>query len=423
MKYNKKSIKEGITLHTIETDKFKTNLLSVFLTTPLERQNVTYNALLPMVLRRGNNQQKTQEELSIALEEMYGASFDCGVEKTGDNQALKFYLETINDNFLPTKEDVITQSINTLFNIVFNPIVENGNLKEEYVNSEKENLKQIIESKKDNKAKYAQERCIEEMYQEKAYGLYKFGYCEDIAQINAHNLYEHYQNLINNCKIDIFVSGQIQTSQIEEIVEQNENIKKLNARNAQYNINQAEAKQKKQQGNVVQESMDITQGKLVIGMDILETEEQAKFVASVYNAILGGTANSKLFQNVREKASLAYTAGSSYIRPKNNILIKCGIEIENYEKAVEIIKQQIQDMKTGNFSEEELQNAKTSIVSTVKFIPDEQDTALSYHFGQELANTHLSIEEYIKQIETVTKEEIQKLANKIEINTIYFLKN
>ena len=423
MKYNKKSIKEGITLHTIETDKFKTNLLSVFLTTPLERQNVTYNALLPMVLRRGNNQQKTQEELSIALEEMYGASFDCGVEKTGDNQALKFYLETINDTFLPTKEDVIKQAISTLFNIVFNPILENNKLKEEYVNSEKENLKQIIESKKDNKAKYAQERCIEEMYKEKAYGLYKFGYCEDIAQINTQNLYQHYQNLINNCKIDIFVSGQIEKAQIEQIVEQNENIKKLNPRKAQYNINQAEAKQKKQQEDIIQESMDITQGKLVIGMDLIETEEQAKFVASVYNAILGGTANSKLFQNVREKESLAYTAGSSYIRPKNNILIKCGIEIENYEKAVKIIKQQIEDMKTGNFSDEDLQNAKTSIISSVKFIPDEQDTALSYHFGQELANTHLSIDEYIKQIETVTKEEIQKLANQIEINTIYFLKN
>ena len=423
MKYNKKSIKEGITLHTIETDKFKTNLLSVFLTTPLERQNVTYNALLPMVLRRGNNQQKTQEELSIALEEMYGASFDCGVEKTGDNQALKFYLETINDTFLPTKEDVIKQAISTLFNIVFNPILENNKLKEEYVNSEKENLKQIIESKKDNKAKYAQERCIEEMYKEKAYGLYKFGYCEDIAQINTQNLYQHYQNLINNCKIDIFVSGQIEKAQIEQIVEQNENIKKLNPRKAQYNINQAEAKQKKQQEDIIQEGMDITQGKLVIGMDLLETEEQAKFVASVYNAILGGTANSKLFQNVREKESLAYTAGSSYIRPKNNILIKCGIEIENYEKAVKIIKQQIEDMKTGNFSDEDLQNAKTSIISSVKFIPDEQDTALSYHFGQELANTHLSIDEYIKQIETVTKEEIQKLANQIEINTIYFLKN
>lgn len=423
MKYNKQPIKEGIELHIIETDKFKTNLLSVFLTTPLAKEGVTSNALLPMVLRRGNNQTKTQEELSIALEEMYGASFDCGVEKTGDNQALKFYLETINDSFLPTKEEVIKQAINTLLNIVFNPIVENQKLKDEYVKAEKENLKQIIESKKDNKAKYAQERCIEEMYKNQPYGLYKYGYVEDLEKINPHKLYEHYQNLINNCKIDIFVSGQVEAAQIEQIIKQNENIKKLVPRKPQYHINKAEEKQSKQKEEIIQESMEVTQGKLVIGMDLFKTEESAKFVASVYNAILGGTANSKLFQNVREKASLAYTAGSNYIRPKNNILIKCGIEIENYEKAVQIIKQQIEDMKTGNFTQEDLQNAKNSIISTVKFIKDEQDTALSYYFGQELAATNLSVEEYIKQIEVVTKEDIENLAEKIEINTIYFLKN
>lgn len=423
MKYNKQPIKEGMTLHIIETDKFKTNLLSVFLTTSLNQEHVTYNALLPMVLRRGNNQTKTQEELSIALEEMYGASFDCGVEKTGDNQVLKFYLETINDTYLPTKEEVIKQAINTLLNIVFNPLVEENKLKEEYVKTEQENLKQIIESKKDNKAKYAQERCLEEMYKNQPYGLYKYGYVEDLEKINAQNLYEYYQNLINNCKIDIFVSGQVETAQMEEMIKQNEHIKRLMPRKPQYHINKEEEKQSKPREDIIQESMEVSQGKLVIGMDILETEEDAKFVASVYNAILGGTANSKLFQNVREKASLAYTAGSNYIRPKNNILIKCGIEIENYEKAVQIIKQQIEDMKTANFSEEDLQNAKNSIISTVKFIPDEQDTALTYHFGQELAGTHLKIEEYIKKIETVTKEEIQNLAKKIEINTIYFLKN
>lgn len=423
MKYNKQQIKEGINLYIVETDKFKTNLLAIFLTAPLARENITYHALIPMVLKRGNSQTKTLEELSIALEEMYGASFDCGVEKTGDNQALKFYLEIINDNFLPTKEEIMKQAIHTLFNIVFSPLTENGELKKEYVNSEKENLKQIIESKKDNKAKYAQERCIEEMYKDQPYGLYKYGYIEDIEKINAQNLYEHYQNLINNCKIDIFISGQIEKTQIEEMIQQNENIKKLVARKPQYNINTAEQKQSKTKEDVIQESMDITQGKLVMGMDIFETNEQAKFAASVYNAILGGTANSKLFQNVREKESLAYTAGSNYIRTKNNILIKCGIEIENYEKAVKIIREQINALKTGNFSEEDLYNAKTSIVSTVKFIPEEQDTALSYYFGQELANTNLSIEEYIQQIEKVTKQNIQDLANKIEVNTIYFLKN
>lgn len=424
MQYNKQQIKEGVNLHIIKTDRFKTNLLSIFITTPLNRETITYNALIPTVLRRGNMVNKTQEELSIALEEMYGASFDCGIEKTGDNQILKFYLEAINDEFLPKQENVVKQAINTLINIVFNPLVQNNEFNKDYVIPEKGNIKQLIESKKDNKARYALERCLEEMYKNQTYGLYRFGYVEDLEKINQNNLYNHYKDLISKCKIDIFVSGEVEKQEIINIVSQNEHIQKLASRKPEYIItNQLRQKQEDKQEQVINESMDISQGKLVIGMDMFNINEKTRYIAAVYNAILGGTATSKLFQNVREKASLAYTTSSSYIKPKNNIMIKAGIEIENYDKAVEIIKQQVNDMKQGNFTEDEFNNAKRCIVSNIKFIPDEQDTTLSYYFGQELSNTNATIEEYIKNIEAVTREEIHQLANNININTIYFLKN
>ena len=171
------------------------------------------------------------------------------------------------------------------------------------------------------------------------------------------------------------------------------------------------------------ESMQITQGKLVLGLEVQTKDLEEKYVALVYNAILGGGASSKLFQNVREKASLAYTAGSNYIKQKDNIFIRCGIEIKNYQKALQIIKQQLQDIQKGEFSEEELENAKTTIISTIKFIPDEQDTEITYYFGQELANTKISFEEYIDKINSITKEQIVKLAQDVAINTIYFLKD
>jgi len=137
----------------------------------------------------------------------------------------------------------------------------------------------------------------------------------------------------------------------------------------------------------------------------------------------GGTANSKMFQNVREKASLAYTASSSYIKTKNNIFIKCGIEIENYEKALNIIKEQLEDMKNGKFEDRDIADAKRSIISTVKTISEEQDTEITYYFGQEISNIKYTLEEYVEQINKVSKEQIQDLAKKIKINTIYFLRN
>ena len=416
-------IKKGIKMHCIKTDKFKTNLIAVFLTTKLNRENVTKNALVSTVLRRGSKNMQTQEDISKQMEEMYGASFDCGLDKTGDNQVLKFYIEVLNDNFLPrTNEDLLESAVKNMLGIVFDPYTENESFKEEYVEQEKNNIQKIIEGKIDNKARYALDRCIEEMYKNQPFGLYKFGYIEDLKDLNGKNLYEYYKKLIDECKIDIFVSGNID-DEIEKKISENENIQKLVSREANYVQPMIANKEIKDKENIVTESMEVTQGKLVLGLDVDIDKEDLKYDTLIYNSLLGGTATSKMFQNVREKAHLAYVASSSYLRNKNNIFINCGIDIPNYEKALELIREQIEDMKKGDFTEEEIQNAKKGIIATIKTIQDEQDTEVSYYFGQELYNQKVSVKEYIEKIEKVNKKNIIDIANKITINTIYFLKD
>lgn len=421
MSYKKEEIKTGVCLHTIETNKFKTNLFAIMLTTKIDNENVTKNALISLLLRRGTKNLKSQEEISKKLEDMYGANFDCGIDKIGDNHVIKFYLESLNDSFLPEKEENFEKSLDTILEIVFNPLIEGNKFKEEYFKLEKEKLKQIIEGKKDNKSVYAFNRCIEEMYKDKPFGIYKFGKVEDLEKITNEELYKYYQELIQKCKIDVFISGKIQKD-IKQKIEKNENIQKLQERQADYVQNSVQNNLVKEE-NVVEEKLDITQGKLVIGLDLKQDSKDSKNIALIYNGILGGTANSKLFQNVREKASLAYTASSNYIRQKANIFVRCGIEIKNYEKALKIIKEQIEDMKNGNYADEEIQNTKQNIISTIEGIPDEQDTQITYYFGQELTGTENSIEEYIKNIKSVTKQQIVDLANTVKINTIYFLRN
>ena len=130
-----------------------------------------------------------------------------------------------------------------------------------------------------------------------------------------------------------------------------------------------------------------------------------------------------MFQNVREKASLAYTARSNYVRQKNNIYIRCGIEIENYDKALQIIKEQLEEMRNGKFSEEDLENAKKYMISGVQSAQDEQDSEITYYIGQELSGKLTTFEEYIKKINEVNLTDVKDVANKIKINTIYFLRN
>ena len=423
MNYKREDLKNGITFHKINTNKFKTNLFAIFLTTKLNRENVTKNALLAAVLRRGTKNLPSQEDISKSLESMYGASFDCGIEKTGDNHVMKFYLESINNEFLPSQENLSKECLEILLDIVFNPYTENGKFKEEYVDGEKENLKQIIKGKIDNKTKYAYDRCIEEMYKDEPYGLYKFGYIEDLDQIDAEVLYKYYVELLKSVKIDIFVSGNLDEQIVSEIKE-NEIVRKLAERNAEYNVNKENDEKKKvSEPNVVNESMQISQGKLIIGLDVLDNKKESKYAASVYNIILGGSANSKMFQNVREKASLAYTAGSNYLRQKDNIFIRCGIDIQNYQKAVDLIKNQLQQMENGDFTDEDIQNAKIIIASSVNSIPESQDSEITYYFSQELSDEFVSIEDYMKKINEVNKEQIVEIAQNIQINTVYFLKD
>ena len=416
MDCKKQEIKKGIKLHVIRTDKFKTNLMAVFLTTKLNRDNVTKNALISMLLRRGNKTMKTQEEISKSMEEMYGAIFDCGLDKTGDNQV------SINDNYLPEhNENILEKSVRNLLEIVFNPYIENEAFKEEYVEQEKQNIKHKIEGKIDNKARYANERCVEEMFKNEPFGLYKFGYEEDLKDLNGKELYKYYQELINTCKIDIFISGDLK-EQDEKLIVEDENIKVLKEREPVFEMPKIEKREAKKE-NVVSESMEVTQGKLVLGLDVNIENEEQKYIVLLYNSILGGSANSKLFQNVREKAHLAYVASSSYLRYKNVIFINSGIEISNYEKALELIREQIKEIKEGNFSEQDIEDSKKGIVSAIKTIYDEQDTAIMYYFGQELSGSNVSVEDYIKKMENIKKAEILDIAKNVKINTIYFLKD
>ena len=395
-------------INKLQSNKFKTNLVALFITVPLTKENCTKNALLTSVLRRGTNNLKTQEEISKRLEELYGAGFNCGVDKLGNYHVLKFYLETLENTYTLNSENLLQEGINLLLDIVFNPLVENNGFDKVYVEQEKLNLQKLIESRKDNKALYAKERCLESMFADERYDLYKYGSVEDLSNINEINLYAYYKELLKNCKIDLYVTG----NNIDNI-----KVPEISSKNLPQIENLHVAPEKP---SIVNESQDVTQGKLIIGLDVGNSD---KAVVSMYNTILGGGANSKLFQNVREKASLAYSAGSSYIRRKNVILIQTGIEIENYDKAVKIIEEQLQDMKNGKISDEEFNSAKQLITSSIELIEESKEDMITFYFDQNLFDEHLNVTEYKEMIKKVTKEDVIKIAQKVKEDTIYFLTN
>ena len=394
----------------IETKKFKTNVYALYLTIPLTKENVTYNALIPTVLKRGCEKYNNQLEISKKLEEMYDATFGIGITKVGNNEVLKFYLESLNNNYLPNNEDLSKTSIEMLLNIVMKPYLVNGKFDEDYVEQEKENLKKVIESRKDNKDTYATNRLLEEMFKEEPYGLYKFGNIEEIDNVTSEKLYEKYKELIKNSEKYLYIVGDVENLNIES-----------------YNIDEKEITISKEfpvkiseKENIVKEQMDVTQGKLVIG---LNTPNNKQEVIALYNTILGKGANSKLFLNVREKEGLAYSAGSTYLKRNNAIIISTGIEVSKYNKAIEVIKNQLKDMEDGNITEKEMKDAKQFINAGLNLINESSENMIEYRFDKDLYNEEIDIEKYRKEIEEIKKEDIVKVAKQIKIDTIYFLGN
>ena len=368
----------------IETKKFKTNVYALYLTIPLTKENVTYNALIPTVLKRGCEKYNNQLEISKKLEEMYDATFGIGITKVGNNEVLKFYLESLNNNYLPNNEDLSKTSIEMLLNIVMKPYLVNGKFDDDYVEQEKENLKKVIESRKDNKDTYATNRLLEEMFKEEPYGLYKFGNIDEIDNITSEKLYEKYKELIKNSEKYLYIVGDVKNLNIES-----------------YNIDEKEITISKEfpvkiseKENIVKEQMDVTQGKLVIG---LNTPNNKQEVIALYNTILGKGANSKLFLNVREKEGLAYSAGSTYLKRNNAIIISTGIEVSKYNKAVEVIKNQLKDMEDGNITEKEMKDAKQFINAGLNLINESSENMIEYRFDKDLYNEEMDIEKYRKK--------------------------
>ena len=410
---------EGINLHFVNTDKFKTDLIAAFFVTDLNRESVTKNALIPAVLRRGTNKLQTMKEISVKLEDMYGSVLDASSDKLGDRQVVQFYINSLNNNYALDSMDIQGEAINLLCDIILNPKLVDDCFDEEFVKGEKETLRELIEAKINDKGSYSMVRCVEEMCSGEPYGLYKFGYVEDLDKIDAKNLYEQYKKILATAEIHIYLSGLFNKDDIVEKLKNRFSVIERKYENKNIDTYIAENKYENRE---VTERQDVTQGKLVLGYrvnDIDISKDLQKVI--LYATILGGTPGSKLFQNVREKASLAYTIRSIYVKHKGILMVAAGIEIDKYEEAHSLILKQVEDIRNGEITEEEIKDAKSYLTNSYKSFYDDQSAIINFDMGQTLLNNENTIDECIAKINAVSKEEVIEVANKLDLQLTYFL--
>ena len=416
-KIKKIEISEGFNLHLIKSDKFKTDLIGMYIKRPLRENDASKNALIARLLERGSFKYKTAQKLNERLDELYGAILVNDVHKYGEKHIFQFKLQVPDQNYV-LSDNIFENAIDTLNEVIMNPLVEDGGFKEEYVEQEKKNLIQTIKSKKNDKVTYALEQCIEKMCPDEPFRISQNGSIENVKKIDRVELYKYYKEIFSNAPIDLCVIGDIDFDYTEKIIRKKINFdRKEIIQIKRENINKDILKV-----NEYVENMKVNQSKLTLGYRTNISYEDDLYEASVlFTTILGGGANSKLFKNIREEKSLAYYIYAKLEKYKSIMLITSGINGENKEEVKRLIKENIKNIQDGKISKNEINIAKKSIVASIQSRSDYPNTFINYYYSQDLINKDIKTDTLIEKYKNISKEEIIKVSKKLVLDTIHFI--
>lgn len=404
-------------------NRFKSLYVSLNFTLKISKEEIARYAISCFALSKGCNKYKTSKSIEKYLASLYGASFDVNIEKIGDLFNFEFKIQCVNKKYLPNEEDVVIKSIEFLNEILFNPNIINNKFESNIFEREKKTVISEIEKRKDEKIKYAVSRAEELMSKGTTAGSFVYGDLESAKSTTNEMAVNAYSNIICRSLKTIILSGNLDG--YDNI---DEDINKIFGEKLESKIGEQDVlnsinleNEYKEEIDEVKENMDTVQAAICFGMKNFKEKDDDFFVANMYNAILGTTPSSKLFQNVREKASLAYTARSRYYRFKKLFVIYAGIEKKNYEKAKEIIFKQIDDMKDGNITLEEFNTAKSSILSDIKEYRDSKIAMAKFLYMNYINGKDLTLEDMEKSFNNIKLEDVITYAKNVEVKVIYFL--
>jgi predicted Zn-dependent peptidase len=407
---------EGMYLTYLPARKFKTSLLSAQFVTPLSRETASACALLPAVLRRGTVSCPDMGSLSAKLDKLYGARIDYTVRKKGEHQCVGFVASLIDDSFAPGREKLLEPVASLLGELICDPATERGRFVPAYFDSEKTNLIDAIRSLINDKRDYADSRLLQIMCADEPYGVPRLGDEETAEKLQSGKLYALYGQLIASARLELFYSGSADRERVEQALLAafaslpRKDVRELDP--AKTHPARGEAKQ-------VEESLDVTQGKLGMGFSCGSDDTAALLMG---NTLFGGSSNSKLFLNVREKLSLCYYASSVYHRQKGLITVSSGIEFENYQKAYDEIMAQLEAVRKGELDDWELEGARSTLLNAYASMGDSQGKLENFYLGQAATGQSETPEMLAEQARDVTLDRVRRAMETVQLDTVYFLR-
>lgn len=403
-------------LHFIKTDLFKTITMKVIFHTPIIKEDITKRNILSDILLQSTKEYKTRRDLTIKSEDLYAADIYTANQRAGNYIMTSFILQTLNDKY--TEENNFEESIKFLHEIIFNPDVEEERFKEDKLELVKSNATLALNSIKEDAANYSLIR-MSEAYDKTSPISYRMtGYLEDLDKITEENLYEYYERMLDNDYVDIFILGDINEKELLPIIKKYFKFKKVKKRKASYYLPNKKPRKRRL---FAKETTKNSQSKLAIACPIAKmTDYEKNYSLLLANIILGGTGDSKLFKEVREENSLCYTIRSNYNRLDNLMVINAGIDNVNFDKAVELITKNVQDMKKGKFTDSDINVAKEFYKTSAESLMESPSRIINEVLTEEILGVE-PLSERVRKIEKVTKRDIIRACKKINMDTVFLL--
>ncbi|MBB6449250.1 putative Zn-dependent peptidase [Geomicrobium halophilum] len=408
----------GLRVHWQPNQKFKTTTIVLHIKAPLEAKTAAPRTLLAHVLQSGTASFPSRRKIRHFLDDLYGASFYADVGKKGENHVISFVMEVASEKYLRNESPLVPKALEFLLSVIQKPYFVEGGFSEAIVKEEKQALSQRIRNIADEKTRYANIRLLEEMCADEPFGLHPFGSVEEVEAIDPSVLYETYEHMRAYDQFDLLVTGPGSKEEIEGVLQSA--AKELK----DSEIIKAEPTENKipSQVNEVVERQPIQQAKLHLGFRLPYTVDADEYTSVlVTNGILGAYPHSKLFVNVREKESLAYYAASRFEPYKGILFAMAGIAPEQYDKAVTIIKEQVEALKRGDISDEELSTTKQMLKNQILEQMDSARGAIEMSYQNVLSDKKRTSEDRLREVEAVDKEMVISIAKTIQLDTIYLL--
>lgn len=421
----RKEIMPGVMLTVVQSDRFKTDCLSITMLTQLSAENASKTALIPYVLRRGTGKSPDMKAVTVRLEELYGADIVPTVRRIGEIHCVGLYASFPDSRFLPEGEDILPDVADFLGEMLLRPKTRGGLFLPDVVESEKEKMKNIIRSRINDKGGYALTRCMEEMCCFEDYSTMRYGTEETVDAIRYTTLTRHYQQILATSPIEIFYCGACDADRMELLLLQTLSTLPRQGLDLELGtdvrLNSVEEEPRR-----IEEVLDLQQGKLILGFRLGEcmADPDAEDLAAirVFNECYGGCVTSRLFRNVREKLSLCYYASSMIEIHKGLLFVSSGIRPENRPIAEEEILRQLEDLREGSLTDEELTAARNSLSSSYRSLRDSQGALESFYISNALDGLLLTPEEMADLVEQIQPEQVRDVACSLVLDTVYFLR-